>query len=71
MLKELRKGLSGWVKEEAQVAVLGNGRKLPLTRIASGFDAAERSHVALYAAPADEGLIVNQRLRVQWPVASP
>lgn len=49
------------------VAMLDDGRRLPLTRIARGYDAATRAEVATYAlaTPGAAGLIVNQRLRLQ------
>lgn len=67
---ELKDADEGFVAPASALAVLGDGRELPLTRIGSGFDAGQRAHVALYApAGTADGLIVNQRLRVQWPLA--
>ncbi|MCX7060867.1 MAG: hypothetical protein NTZ11_08225 [Gammaproteobacteria bacterium] len=65
---ELKDTDEGFVAPLSAHAVLSDGRELPLTRIGSGFDASQRAHVALYApvGPAD-GLIINQRLRLQWP----
>ena len=70
---ELKAVDEGFTAPLTAVAVLGDGRELALTRIGSGFDANQRAHVALYApSAAAEGLVVNQRLRVQWPaVATP
>lgn len=67
---ELKVADDRFVAPQTAVAVLGDGRELPLARIGSGFDQAQRVHVSLYApqqAPPD--WVVNQRLRVQWPAA--
>lgn len=67
---ELRAADDGFVAAPTATAVLDGGVRLPLTRIASGYDGAARLHVALYAPPpGHDGLVVNQRLRVQF--ASP
>ncbi len=65
---ELKAIDDGFVAPATAIAVLDDGRRLPLRRIGGGFDAAQRAHVALYApASPAEGLVVNQRLRLQWP----
>ena len=67
---ELKDTDEGFVAPLTAHALLSDGRELPLSRIGSGFDSAQRAHVALYApARAADGLIVNQRLRLQWPRA--
>ncbi|MCX7071613.1 MAG: HlyD family efflux transporter periplasmic adaptor subunit [Gammaproteobacteria bacterium] len=67
---ELKVADDRFVAPQTAVAVLGDGRELPLARIGSGFDQAQRVHLSLYApqqVPPD--WVVNQRLRVQWPAA--
>ena len=68
---ELKDIDNGFVAPPSAVAVLADGRQLPLARIGSGFDVAQRAQVALYAPlAAADGLLVNQRLRVQWPAGA-
>ncbi|MBA4285971.1 MAG: hypothetical protein C0434_10630 [Xanthomonadaceae bacterium] len=65
---EMRVADDGFTAPPSAVAVLGDGRELPLTRIGNGFDLAQRAHVSLYALlEAAPDLVVNQRLQVQWP----
>lgn len=69
---ELKDTDNGFVAPPSAVAVLTDGRQLPLARIGNGFDVAQRAQVALYAPlAAVDGLVVNQRLRVQWPAGTP
>ena len=71
LVVELRAAADDVGAPRIATAVLDDGSRLPLTRIASGYDAAARLHVAHYApASGDAGLIVNQRLRVHFGAAS-
>lgn len=55
------------IAPEQAVAVLNDGRQLPLRRLSGGYDSAQRAQVVRYAPLVhDPQLQVNQRLRLQF-----
>lgn len=56
------------VAPEQALALLDDGRQLPLRRLSSGYDSAQRAQVVRYAPLVHDPLLqVNQRLRLQFP----